>query len=102
VKEVWPVLQRHLEWEKRNYDPNDDGLYDAYACIWASDALQYNSGSVTYSSAYNYRANSMAAMIAEKIGEDPQPYKMEAEKILKAINSTLWLPHKGGGPSLKI
>jgi hypothetical protein len=95
VKEMWPVLQRHLEWEKRNYDPNDDGLYDAYACIWASDALQYNSGSVTYSSAYNYRANSMAAMIAEKIGEDPQPYKMEAEKILKAINSTLWLPHKG-------
>lgn len=95
VREMWPVLQRHLEWEKRNYDPNDDGLYDAYACIWASDALQYNSGSVTYSSAYNYRANSMAAMIAEKIGEDPQPYKMEAEKILKAINTTLWLPHKG-------
>ena len=95
VREMWPVLQRHLEWEKRNYDPNDDGLYDAYACIWASDALQYNSGSVTYSSAYNYRANSMAAMIAEKIGEDPQPYKKEAEKILKAINTTLWLPHKG-------
>ncbi len=95
VKEMWPVLQRHLAWEKRNYDPNDDGLYDAYACIWASDALQYNSGSVTYSSAYNYRANRMAAMIAEKIGEDPKPYKKEAEKILKAINSTLWLPHKG-------
>jgi len=95
VREMWPVLQRHLEWEKRNYDPNDDGLYDAYACIWASDALQYNSGSVTYSSAYNYRANSMAAMIAGKIGEDPLPYRQEAEKILKSINSTLWLPHKG-------
>lgn len=95
VKEMWQLLQRHLEWEKRNYDPNDDGLYDAYACIWASDALQYNSGSVTYSSAYNYRANSMAAMIAEMIGENPQPYQLEAEKILKAINTTLWLPHKG-------
>jgi len=95
VKEMWLVLQRHLAWEKRNYDPNDDGLYDAYACIWASDALQYSSGSVTYSSAYNYRANSMAAMIAGKIGEDPKPYRDEAEKILKAINSTLWLPHKG-------
>ena len=95
VKEMWPVLQRHLEWEKRNFDPNGDGLYDAYACIWASDALQYNSGSVTYSSAYNYRANRMAAMIAEKIGVDPKPYREEAEKILKAINNTLWLPHKG-------
>ncbi len=95
VKEMWPVLKRHLAWEKRNFDPNDDGLYDAYACIWASDALQYNSGGVTYSSAYNFRANRMAADIAEKIGEDPTPYRNEADKILQAINSTLWLPDLG-------
>jgi len=95
VRKMWPVLERHLAWEKRNFDPNDDGLYDAYAGIWASDALQYNSGGVTHSSAYNYRANKMAAEIAEKLGEDPKPYKAEAEKILKAINSTLWLSDKG-------
>lgn len=95
VKQMWPVLQRHLEWEKRNFDPDNDGLYDSYACIWASDALQYNSGGVTFSSAYNYRANKMAAEIAEKIGEDPAPYQEEAEKILNAINSVLWLPHQG-------
>ena len=95
VKEMWPVLKRHLAWEKRNFDPDNDGLYDAYACIWASDALQYNSGGVTYSSAYNYRANRMAAEIAEKIGEDPTPYRDEADKILQAINSTLWLPEQG-------
>lgn len=95
VRKMWPVLQRHLAWEKRNFDPNDDGLYDAYASIWASDALQYNSGGVTHSSAYNYRANKMAAMIAEKIGENPKPYANEAAKILKAINSQLWLPEKG-------
>lgn len=95
VRKMWPVLKRHLEWEKRNFDPDDDGLYDAYACIWASDALQYNSGGVTHSSAYNYRSNRMAAEIAEKIGEDPQPYKIEAEKIRKAIDTHLWLPGKG-------
>lgn len=95
VRKMWPVLQRHLAWEKRNFDPNNDGLYDAYASIWASDALQYNSGGVTHSSAYNYRANKMAAMIAEKIGENPKPYADEAAKILKAINSHLWLPEKG-------
>lgn len=95
VKQMWPVLERHLAWEKRNFDPDNDGLYDSYACIWASDALQYNSGSVTFSSAYNYRANKMAAEIARKIGKDPTPYKMEAEKILNAINATLWLPHLG-------
>lgn len=95
VRKMWSVLQRHLAWEKRNFDPDNDGLYDAYAGIWASDALQYNSGGVTHSSAYNYRANKMAAMIAEKLGENPKPYKDEADKILKAINSKLWLSEKG-------
>ncbi|MDE5850523.1 MAG: DUF4450 domain-containing protein, partial [Muribaculaceae bacterium] len=90
-----PTLKAHLEWEKRNFDPNDDGLYDAYCCIWASDALYYNSGAVTHSSAYNYRANKIAAEIAEKIGEDPTPYLKEAEKILSALNSTLWMEDKG-------
>ena len=95
VRRMWPVLTAHLAWEKRNFDPDDDGLYDAYCCIWASDALQYNSGGVTHSSAYNYRANKMAAEIAEKIGEDPAPYRQEAEKILQAINNNLWLADKG-------
>jgi hypothetical protein len=95
ARKIWPVIKRSLAWEKRNYDPDDDGLYDAYACIWASDALYYNSGAVTHSSAYNYRANRLAAMIAEKIGEDPVPYKKEAEKILNALNKRLWMPAKG-------
>jgi len=95
VKKMWPVLKLHLSWEKRNFDPDGDGLYNAYACIWASDALYYNSGGVTHSSAYNYRANKMAAMIAEKIGEDSKPYQQEADKILNAINQKLWLHNKG-------
>lgn len=94
VRQMWPVITRHLAWEKLNYDPDNDGLYDAYACIWASDALYYNSGAVTHSSAYNYRANKTVAQLAEKIGEDPT-YRNEAEKILKAMNERLWLPDKG-------
>lgn len=95
ARKMWHVIKSHLAWEKRNFDPDNDGLYDAYCCIWASDALYYNSGAVTYSSAYNYRANKMAAMIAEKIGEDPTPYRNEAEKILKAINERLWVANEG-------
>lgn len=95
ARRLWPVLTLHLAWEKRNFDPDNDGLYDAYACIWASDALYYNSGAVTHSSAYNYRANRMAALIASKIGEDPEPYRREADKILKALNARLWLSDKG-------
>lgn len=95
VKKMWPLLQRHLAWEKRNFDMDGDGLYDAYAAIWASDALQYSGGGVTHSSAYNYRSNKMAAELAKMIGEDPSPYQKEADKILQAMNSKLWMPSKG-------
>lgn len=95
ARKMWPVITRHLAWEKLNYDPNNDGLYDAYACIWASDALYYNSSAVTHSSAYNHRGNLMAAHIAKLIGEDPTPYQAEADKILKAMNERLWMNDQG-------
>jgi len=95
MRKMWPVLKAHLAWEKRNYDPDGDGLYDAYCCIWASDALYYNGGAVTHSSAYNYRGNLVAARIAEIIGEDAAPYRAEAERILNAMNSRLWIDYAG-------
>lgn len=95
MRKMWPVIQRHLVWEKQTWDPDNDGLYDAYCCIWASDALQYNSGAVTHSSAYNYRANLLAARIAGIIGENPGPYQEEADRILKAMNERLWLKDAG-------
>lgn len=95
MRKMWPVIKSHLAWEKNTWDPDNDGLYDAYCCIWASDALQYNSGGVTHSSAYNYRANLLAARMAEMIGENPVPYREEADKILKAMNSRLWLKDFG-------
>ncbi|MFD1257291.1 DUF4450 domain-containing protein [Mucilaginibacter terrae] len=95
VKKLWPVIKRHLAWEKRNYDHDGDGLYDAYCCIWASDALQYSGGGVTHSSAYNYRANQIAAQLARLANDSPTPYEQEANKIKRAIDSTLWIPGKG-------
>lgn len=95
VKQMWPVIERHLAWEKRNFDTDGDGLYDAYCCIWASDALQYSGGGVTHSSAYNYRAFKTASELASLIGADGSEYKKEAEKILAAINNELWLPESG-------
>jgi Domain of unknown function (DUF4450)/Bacterial alpha-L-rhamnosidase 6 hairpin glycosidase domain len=101
AKEMWPVITRHLAWEKRNFDADDDGLYDAYAAIWASDALQYSGGAVTHSSAYNYKANKEAAVIAKLIGEDAKLFEAEAAKILKAINATLWMPDIGSYAEFK-
>ncbi len=95
LKEMWPTIERHLNWEKRNFDPDNDGLYDAYATIWASDALQYSGGAVIHSSAYNYYANKTVAELAKKIGKDSTPYEKEAEKILKASKEQLWISKKG-------
>lgn len=95
ARRLWPLLKSHLAWEKQNFDPDGDGLYNAYACIWASDALYYNSGGVTHASAYNHRANRLVAKIARLLGEDDKPYEQEADKIRKAVNTHLWLPHRG-------
>ncbi|GAB2943619.1 hypothetical protein GCM10027048_05400 [Hymenobacter coalescens] len=95
AREMWPVLQRHLAWEKRNFDRDNDGLYDAYAAIWASDALQYSGGAVTHSSAYNYLANKLAAELAGLLGQNPEPYWQEAAKIRQALNARLWMPALG-------
>lgn len=95
LRQMWPYIVLHHEWEKRNFDYDGDHLYDAYCCIWASDALYYNGGAVTHSSAYNYRSNLLTARIAEIIGEDPAPYREEAQAILEAMNSRLWLEDLG-------
>jgi len=93
LKKMWPTMVRHMEWEKRNFKRDD--LYDAYAAIWASDALQYSGGKVTHTSAYNYRANREMAKLGKMIGENPQPYEQEADAILKAMKNELWIKNKG-------
>jgi hypothetical protein len=95
MRKTWPVIKRHLDWEQRNFDADGNGLFDAYAAIWASDALQYSGGDVTHSSAYNYLSFKRAAQIASILKEDPERYQQQADKILQAMNQILWLPEKG-------
>lgn len=93
--QLWPVIERHLAWEKRNFDVDGDALYDAYCSIWASDAVQYSGGGVTHASSYHYYANARAAELAERLGKDPEPYHREASRIQAALNEKLWLSEQG-------
>jgi hypothetical protein len=99
AREVWPVIERHLAWERRlfrrTYGPDELPLYEAYAAIWASDDLQYHGGGATHSTAYNYYHNRMAARLAGVLGKDAAPYEREAELILKAMRRELWLQEQG-------
>ncbi len=97
--EMWPVIERHLARERRlfrrPFGPDKLPLYEAYACIWASDELIYHGGGATHATAYNFWHNRMAARIAKRIGKDPAPYEKEADLIREAMRRELWLAEKG-------
>lgn len=97
ARRMFPLLERHLAWEKRNFDPDDDGLYDSYCCIWASDGLYYNGGAGTHSTALNLRALRLAALIADGVGEPARAdyYRAEADKTSRALQDSLWNPQQG-------
>jgi len=99
ARSLWPVIERHFAWEQRLFRrPFGNGnmpLYEAYAAIWASDDLQYHGGGVTYTSAYNYWHNKMAARLARILGYDAAPYEREAELIRAAMHTLLWLEDRG-------
>ncbi len=96
AKRLWPVIERHLAWERRlfrrEFEVNGEKLplYEAYAAIWASDDLQYSGGGAAHSSAYNYWHNTMAARLAPLVGADPKPYAREAGLIARAMRELLW------------
>jgi len=96
AREVWPVIQRHLAWERRlfrrEYDVDGEKLplYEAYAAIWASDDLQYHGGGTAHASAYNYWHHRMAARLARQLGEDGTAFDREADLIRRAMDRLLW------------
>ena len=95
AREMWPVIMDHLDWERRCFDPDGDGLYENFANTLISDAHHYSGGGCTQASAYNYRAFRMAARIARLIGEDSAPLDREADKTKAAMNRVLWMPRAG-------
>ncbi len=99
AKAMWPVIERHLAWERRlfrrEFGPDKLPLYEAYAMIWASDDLQYSGGGTAQASAYNYWHNTMAARAAALIGVDGEPYNREAALIARAMRTHLWMSDRG-------
>lgn len=99
AQEAWPVIERHLAWQKRlfrrTYDDTGLPLYDSYAQIWASDDIHYNGGGTPYGSSYNVYANRQAARLARLLGKDPAPYEAEAAAIEAGMRRFLWNPERG-------
>lgn len=96
AREVWPVIERHLAWERRlfrrEFAVGDERLplYEAYAAIWASDDLQYHGGGTAHASAYNYWHLRMAARLAGLLERDGSSYEREADLIARGLRELLW------------
>ncbi len=95
MREIMPVLDRVLQWQKENCDVDRDDLYTNTLNTWESDYHWYYGGACTQSSAYTWRAYSMLGQIANDIGLDGRWYLEEAEKIKTAMFDALWLKSKG-------
>lgn len=99
ARRFWPVLERHLAWEKRLFrrEFGDPALpiYEAYACIWASDDVACHGGGSSHATAYNIWHNRMAAKLAVMLGKDPQPYQEEADLAEKGMRRELWVEERG-------
>ncbi|MFH1904557.1 MAG: hypothetical protein ABIK53_03405 [bacterium] len=95
AREMFDVVARVLDWEARILDPDKDGLYQNFLNTWISDSHSYNGGGCAQSSAYNFRANYLMGKIAKRLGRNHKAFVSRANKILKALQKTLWLPSKG-------
>ena len=95
AEELFDDFVSMVEWERRVFDPDDDGLYQNVLNTWISDGHNYNGAGCAQSTAYNYRANRVLAQIAEKLGRDGSRLAARAEKIRKALLEKLWIPHDG-------
>ena len=95
MRTIFPVLQSILSWEDRRLQPEGETLYENSLNTWISDSHWYVGGQCTQASAYMLGANRFVGDLAERLGEDPGPYRERAERIRAAMQATLWMPDKG-------
>lgn len=95
AREHFDDMVSMVEWERRTFDPDGDGLYQNVLNTWISDGHNYNGAGCAQSSAYNYRANLVLSKIAKKIGRDGEVFERRAEKIKRALNEKLWMANEG-------
>ena len=95
MREIFPVLCGVVEWQNRRLQPENEYLYESALNTWISDSHWYIRGQCTQASAYMLNAYTFLADVAGRLGEDPQPYRRQAERIRAAMQHKLWMPRAG-------
>ncbi len=95
MRRILPILQGILAWEDRRLQPKGESLYENSLNTWISDSHWYIGGQCTQASAYMLNANRFVGDLAERLGEDPTPYRQRADQIRAAMQEKLWMPDRG-------
>jgi len=95
MREIFPVLRGVVEWEHRRLQPGNEYLYENALNTWISDSHWYIQGQCAQASAYMLGANRFLADLAQRLGEDPAPYRERADKIRVAMQEKLWMKDEG-------
>ena len=95
MRGIFPALKSILAWEDRRLQPGNADLYENALNTWISDSHWYIGGQCAQASAYMLGANTFMARLAEKLGEDPAPFRDKAARIRAAMQQTLWMADKG-------
>lgn len=92
-----PALERHLEWVRECFDPDDDGVYESVVNVWPTDSVWYAGGGGVEETAYAFRGHAAARDLARQAGDAAAERKhgRQLEKIARGFREKLWIVAKG-------
>ncbi len=92
-----PSLDLHCEYLRECFDPAGLGIYESYANTWPTDDQWYNGGGTSEETAYAYRAEETALLLAKRAGDEDGARLHEAAmgRIRKGFFDLLWIPERG-------
>jgi hypothetical protein len=95
MREIFPVLEGVIAWEKRRLKPTEEALYENSLNTWISDSHWMVQGQGTQASAYMLGAHTFMERLAKHLGKDGEPWKKEAQAIREAMQRRLWQRRRG-------
>jgi len=87
-----PALELHCEYLKDCFDPAGLGIYESYANTWPTDDQWYNGGGTSEETAYAYKAEETALLMARQDGDADaaKRHLAAAQHIRQAFFALLW------------
>jgi hypothetical protein len=93
-------LDLHCQYIQECFDPDKQGIYESYANTWPTDDQWYNGGGTSEETAYAYRAEQTALLLARRAGDekDAEFHAGNIARVRKGFFDLLWnakLGHPG-------